>query len=67
MERGYCPPQTVNGFCIRIMQGEEYGKIYQLSELIKYGNRILTIGRERDNLLHITNSKVPIYHAIIAQ
>ena len=31
MERGYCPPQTVNGFCIRIMQGEEYGKIYQLS------------------------------------
>ena len=37
MERGYCPPQTVNGFCIRIMQGEEYGKIYQLSELIKYG------------------------------
>ena len=57
MERGYCPPQTVNGFCIRIMQGEEYGKIYQLSELIKYGNRILTIGRERDNLLHITEQQ----------
>ena len=42
---------------IRIMQGEEYGKIYQLSELIKYGNRILTIGRERDNLLHITEQQ----------
>lgn len=32
-------------------------KIYQLSELIKYGNRILTIGRERDNLLHITEQQ----------
>lgn len=38
---------------MRIMQGEEYGKIYQLSELVTRGSRILTIGRESDNLLSI--------------
>ena len=53
MEKGYCPPQIVHGFCMRIMQGEEYGKIYQLSELVTRGSRILTIGRESDNLLSI--------------
>lgn len=54
MERGYCPPQTVQGFCMRIMQGEEYGKLYQLSEFATRGCRILTIGREPDNLLPVT-------------
>ena len=54
MERGYCPPQTVQGFCMRIMHGEEYGKLYQLSEFATHGCRILTIGREPDNLLPVT-------------
>lgn len=57
MERGYCPPQTVQGFCMRIMQGEEYGKLYQLSEFATHGYRILTIGREPDNLLPVTEQQ----------
>ncbi|MEL5894823.1 FHA domain-containing serine/threonine-protein kinase [Bacteroides sp. GD17] len=53
MEKGYCPPQIVRGFCMRIMQGEEFGKIYQLSDLVQHGRRILTIGRGSDNLLPV--------------
>lgn len=39
---------------MRIMHGEEYGKLYQLSEFATHGCRILTIGREPDNLLPVT-------------
>lgn len=53
IEKGYYPPITVHGHCMRIMQGEEYGKTYLLSDFIKEGNRILTIGRDYDNLLPI--------------
>lgn len=36
-----------NGILLRIMQGDEYGKIYRLGELSSNGTRrILTIGRE---------------------
>lgn len=38
---------TPNGTLLRIMQGDEYGKIYRLGELSSNGiRRILTIGRE---------------------
>lgn len=37
--------------CLRIMQGEEYGKIYNLLNLVADGNRIITVGRDGNNLL----------------
>lgn len=39
-------PPIVNGVALRIMQGEEYGKIYKLTEIVRNtGRRILTVGR----------------------
>lgn len=50
-------PQPVNGMALRVMQGEEYGKIYQLNDIIRStGRRIITIGRLDDQ----TNNLVPI-------
>lgn len=53
VEREYQPLQIVQGFCVRVMQGEEYGKVYLLSDLVNKGTRLFTIGRERDNVLTI--------------
>ncbi len=39
-------PPIVNGVALRIMQGEEYGKVYYLTDMIRQtGRRILTVGR----------------------
>ena len=40
-----------NGIALRIMQGEEFGKIYRLNDLVKStGKRLLTIGRDDDDI-----------------
>lgn len=50
-------PQYKTGFALRVMQGEEYGKIYRLNELVKIvGKRVLTIGRDDDD----THNIIPI-------
>lgn len=67
VEREYQPPQIVQGFCVRVMQGEEYGKVYLLSDLVNKGTRLFTIGRERDNVLTILENRVRMYLAIIAR
>ena len=36
---------VVNGLQLRVMQGEEYGKVYCLNQLLKGERRILTVGR----------------------
>ncbi len=39
-------PPAVNGFALRVMQGEEYGKVYKLNELAdQSGRNVLTVGR----------------------
>lgn len=40
-----CSP-VVNGTQLRIMQGEEHGRVYRLDELINGARRIITIGRQ---------------------
>lgn len=68
IEKGYYPPITVHGYCMRIMQGEEYGKTYQLSDFVKGGSRILTVGRGTDNLLPIKERQsayISRYHCTI--
>ncbi|MDR0830716.1 MAG: protein kinase [Prevotellaceae bacterium] len=37
---------VINGLLLRVMQGEDYGKIYRLDEMLQGGRRILTMGRE---------------------
>ena len=43
-EETYVPPTHVRGILLRVMQGEEYGKTYDLTAL-SYHKKMLTIGR----------------------
>lgn len=45
-----------NGVLLRIMQGEEYGKIYKLNELLSSNCGVLTMGRQDDEI----NNRIPI-------
>lgn len=50
----------VNGIMLHIMQGEEYGKVYKLNELIFNRNKIVTMGRKDidvNNILPIMELK----------
>ena len=44
-----------NGLMLRLLQGEEFGKIYRLGELFANGSkRILTLGRQDNSVFNIT-------------
>ena len=45
-----------NGYLLRIMQGEEYGKTYQLNALLHNGNRLITVGRQEA----VVHNAIPI-------
>lgn len=53
MVQSYTPQQQSRGYQLRILQGEEYGKIYNLTQLTCTGRRILTLGRHQENILYI--------------
>jgi serine/threonine protein kinase len=53
MPRSYTPPTQARGFQLRILQGEEYGKIYNLTQMASTGRRILTIGRQQGNSIYV--------------
>jgi serine/threonine protein kinase len=40
------PSQAVNGLALRLMQGEEYGKVFRLNDLLRGRTRIVTMGRQ---------------------
>ena len=47
-------PSIKNGIALRVMQGEEFGKIYKLNDLVKsLDKRILTIGRNDEDIRNI--------------
>ena len=47
-------PQYQSGIALRVMQGEEYGKIYKLTEIVNFaGKRVLTIGRNDEDIQNI--------------
>jgi serine/threonine protein kinase len=49
-------PPVINGMLLRMMQGEEYGKVFKLNDLLRGKSRIITIGRQdvsADNALSI--------------
>ena len=45
-----------NGILLRVMQGDEYNKVYKLNDLLNSNSRILTMGRESDD----TYNAIPI-------
>lgn len=54
LPRAYVPPPVVKGWCLRVMQGEECGRVYPLSALVANGRRLLTIGRDAANALPLS-------------
>ena len=53
MEQTYAPQQQTRGYQLRILQGEEYGKVYNLTQMASQGRRLLTIGRQQGNSIYI--------------
>jgi hypothetical protein len=41
------------GFYLRVMQGEEYGRVYALSQMLRQGQRVFSIGRHPGNDIYI--------------
>ena len=46
-------PQPINGYRLRVMQGEEYGRTYDLTQMWRSGVKKFTIGRQEDNVVFI--------------
>jgi serine/threonine protein kinase len=49
-----------NGILLRIMQGEEYGKVYHLNSMLRDGRRLITVGRQdsdAQNILSIAENQ----------
>jgi len=47
-------PEMKAGVSLRIMQGEEFGKVYKLNDIIKaVGRKVLTLGRDDDGVRNI--------------
>ena len=51
--QAYQPPQQFHGYQLKVMQGEEYGKVYNLNQLLSKNGRILTVGRQQGNTILI--------------
>ena len=43
-------PSVIRGYMLRVMQGEQYGRTYDLTNMLQY-SQVLKMGRE-DNLVH---------------
>ena len=53
------PVNVENGVLLRVMQGEEYGKVYKLNDLLRGKSRIITVGcndSSVNNLLPVTEN-----------
>ena len=59
--RAYQPPTPAphanpvvrHGYQLKVMQGEEYGRVYNLNQLLSQKGRILTMGRQPGNAIYI--------------
>ncbi len=53
-ETPHAVPQVKSGMALRVMQGEEYGKVYRLNELSEaVGRKVLTVGRDDDGIRNV--------------
>lgn len=53
VSNAYIPKKGFHGFCLRVLQGEEFGRHYDLTSLVPRDRRILTLGRSRSNLIYV--------------
>lgn len=56
---GWKPEPGKKGLSMRVMQGLEHGKVYDLSRLFRDRKRLITIGREDSNVVCIPESESP--------
>ena len=49
----YLPQPQSRGFLLRVLQGEEHGRTYDLTQMSRLGKRVLTIGRQPGNDIHV--------------
>lgn len=49
--------EVINGLQLRIMQGEEAGKVYKLDEMINSSRRIVTMGRKSPDVYNVIGIK----------
>lgn len=64
----YQPQQQTHGYQLRVMQGEQYGRTYDLSQLLRQGRRVMTVGRVEDNAICIKSGQIDYlsrYHCTI--
>lgn len=47
------PQRQPPGIYLRVLLGEEYGRVYNLSAMFRKGTRLFTIGRQTDNTIAI--------------
>lgn len=47
------PTRIMNGVLLNVMQGDEFGKIYRLPELMQAPKRLITIGREDTSVFNM--------------
>lgn len=47
-----CNINGSKGYCLRVMQGEEIGRVYNLEELFKVHRGFLTMGRKTDSIFN---------------
>lgn len=65
---GYQPPQSPQGYSLHVMQGDDYGKVFKLSEIANTNGRLLTMGRQWDNKLfvkEISSALISRYHCTV--
>ncbi|MBR6121728.1 MAG: protein kinase [Prevotella sp.] len=50
----YVPKSVTRGYALRILKGEEHGRVFDLTELVRmHRRRIITIGRNSENSVYI--------------
>jgi len=49
----YTPKEHTQGYCLRILQGEEHGRVYDLTRLVGQNRKMLTLGRTPENSLFV--------------
>ena len=51
--------RSVSGYALRVLQGVDHGKIYDLTQILRQNGRfLLTAGRGNDNLIQLTDYQV---------
>lgn len=49
-ERNDFQTRIVNGVLLRVMQGEDYGRVYKLDDMVTYDKSILRVGRKDEGI-----------------